>query len=440
MTASSADPTGLPAGYAPRDQERWGPERPKSQVRSPFQRDRARVLHSSALRRLGAKTQVLGAGANDFVRTRLTHSLEVAQVGRDIGAELGCDPDVVDAACLAHDLGHPPFGHNGEKVLDELADDIGGFEGNAQTLRLLTRLEPKIVGPDRLYGLNLTRATVDAAIKYPWARGQGPDPASVKFGVYSDDRGVFDWARDGAPDGRKCAEAQVMDISDDIAYSVHDVEDAVTGGALDLRLLADPMERAAALFVVQDWYTPDDPIEVLDAALARLESEHWWLGEFTGSMRSAAALKDMTSQLIGRFTGAVVGATRAEHGPGPIARYRGQVVVPEQTRLEISVLKGLAAAYVMSSQEQKPVYAQQERVLRDLYAQLWNTGNVHLSPLFRELWDGCGDDAGRRRVVIDQIASFTDVTARRLHELLSRGGTTHVTAADTPLPGLGSDL
>jgi dGTPase len=430
----------LPAGYAPADQERWGEEPPKSQSRSPFQRDRARVLHSSALRRLGAKTQVLGAGANDFVRTRLTHSLEVAQVGRDIGAVLGCDPDVVDAACLSHDLGHPPFGHNGEKVLDGLAEDIGGFEGNAQTLRLLTRLEPKIIGPDRPFGLNLTRATVDAAIKYPWRRGEGPDPSSSKFGVYPDDVDVFAWAREGAPGMRKCSEAQVMDISDDIAYSVHDIEDAVTGGALDLSRLADPMERAAAMYVVQDWYTPGDPIEVLDAALARLESESWWVHRYTGSMRDAAALKDMASQLIGRFTGAVVEATRARHGHGPIARFAGEVVVPEQTRLEISVLKGLAAAYVMSSAAQRPVYAQQEQILHDLHAHLWNTGSVHLSPLFAELWEDAADDTARRRIIVDQIASFTDVTARRLHEVLYRGGTTHVTAADTPLPGLGSDL
>lgn len=429
-----------PAGYTLADLDRFGPEPPKSQSRTPFQRDRARVLHSSALRRLGAKTQVLGAGSDDFVRTRLTHSLEVAQVGRDIGAELGCDPDVVDAACLSHDLGHPPFGHNGEKVLDALAGDFGGFEGNAQTLRLLTRLEPKLLGEDRPYGLNLTRAGVDAAIKYPWMRGEGPDPASPKFGAYADDADVYRWAREGAVPGRKCFEAQVMDLADDIAYSVHDVEDAVTGGTLDLRRLGDPMERAAALYVVQDWYMPGESIDALDLALSRLEAEPSWLPEFRGDMRSAAALKDMTSQLIGRFTRAVVTATREAHGGGPLSRYRGEAVLPEQTRLEIAVLKGLAAAYVMSSAGQQPVYQQQEEIIRGLYAQLWNTGTTHLSPLFAELWDAAADDDARRRVIVDQIASYTDVTARRLHEALFDRAATHVTAADTPLPGLGSEL
>lgn len=416
------------------------PEPPKSQARTPFQRDRARVLHSSALRRLGAKTQVLGAGADDFVRTRLTHSLEVAQVGRDIGAELGCDPDVVDTACLSHDLGHPPFGHNGEKVLDRLAEDFGGFEGNAQTLRLLTRLEPKVVGEDRPYGLNLTRASVDAAVKYPWARGEGPDPTSPKFGAYADDHDVYRWARQGAVEGRKCFEAQVMDLADDIAYSVHDIEDAITGRTLDLERLRDPMERAAALYVVQDWYMPGEPIDALDEALSRLEAEPYWMDTFTGTMRSAAALKDMASQLIGRFTRSAIGATRTAHGPDPLSRYAGDVVVPAQTHLEIAVLKGLAAAYVMSSASQQPVYEAQEEIIRDLYSRLWNTGTQYLSPLFAELWHGAADDDARRRVIVDQIASYTDVTARRLHEVLFDRALTHLTAADTPLPGLGSEL
>ncbi|WP_058234155.1 deoxyguanosinetriphosphate triphosphohydrolase [Devriesea agamarum] len=406
------------SGYSAHDVQRQHPEPPKSQARTAFQRDRARILHSSALRRLGAKTQVLGAGSHDFIRTRLTHSLEVAQVGRDIARELGCDPDIVDAACLSHDLGHPPFGHNGEKVLDALSADIGGFEGNAQTLRLLTRLEPKVFDGDRPVGLNLTRATLDAAVKYPWRRGSGPNPDSSKFGVYEDDAPVFAWARDKAPDQVACLEAQVMDASDDIAYSVHDIEDAVFGGRLQLSMLRDAMERHAALYVVQDWYMPDVPISELDSALARLEAEPFWVADFTGTMRSAAALKDMTSQLIGRFTGSVVDATRAQYGEHPVCRYEARVIVPDETRLEIAVLKGLAATYVMAAAAQQPVYEQQEQILRDLHALLLDTGPVHMTPLFAEMFHQALDDSARHRVVIDQLASYTDLSARRLHDAL----------------------
>lgn len=408
-------------GYSDADRERRVPEGPKSPARTAFERDRARIVHSAALRRLGAKTQVLGPASDDFVRTRLTHTLEVAQVGRELAKALGCDPEVVDAACLAHDLGHPPFGHNGERALAELASHIGGFEGNAQTLRLLTRLEPKVVDRSGAsVGLNLTRASLDASVKYPWGAGDlsrsggGADGPAAKFGVYADDLAAFAWLRDGAPEGVRCLEAQVMDLADDVAYSVHDVEDAVVGGRLDVGVLADAEVRDRVVATVHTWYGDVVGEEALRAAMARLPRTGTWVRGFDGSRAALAALKDMTSALIGRFCGAAIDATRAEYGTGALTRYGASLVVPEATLAEIAVLKGLAVAFVMAPRESEPLYAGQRRLLTDLVAELFERPE-HLEPMFAADWAAAPDDHARLRVVVDQVASLTDVSAADWH-------------------------
>jgi dGTPase len=409
-------------GYTDHDRERWVAEDPALKLadRADFARDRARVVHSAGLRRLSSTTQVVQPDSDDFVRNRLTHSLEVAQIGREFGAALGCDADVVDTACLAHDLGHPPFGHQGESVLNELAAGIGGFEGNAQTLRVLTRLEAKRVHPDgRSAGLNLTRASLDAATKYPWPRGGGPAD-TAKFGVYPDDTEVFGWLRDGAPADpptRRCLEAQVMDWSDDVAYCVHDVEDAIASGRIDPPAIRSPTEQGHIVQVAHDWYAADLSPEQLAEALDRVLATGWIPAEHDGSRTSLAALKDMTSRLIGRFVHTVELATRAGHGDGVLTRYAADLVVADDVRAETAVLKATAAHFVMLSEERRSLKDTQHAVVADLVEHFGRRPTA-MDPMHLQAWtaaEQADDEVAARRAVIDQVASLSDARALVLH-------------------------
>jgi dGTPase len=438
-----------PGPYAAADMARYVREPDKRPGRTAFQRDRARVLHSAALRRLAGKTQVVDPGAGGTAgtdtspRTRLTHSLECAQVGRELGAALGCDPDLVETACLAHDLGHPPFGHNGEVVLAEFAEDCGGFEGNAQSLRLLTSIEPKrfagaaggasaaAATADRAdgapaplvsVGLNLTRGALDAATKYPWPRGGHPtDPGSRKFGVYEDDLPVFRWLRQGAPEGRRCFEAQVMDWADDVAYSVHDVEDGLQAGHIDPRALLAAPERAEVFGCALTRYAPPDTsAQELDEALDRLLGQPWWPRRYDGSALDQARLKDAASQLIGRFCLAAESATRQRYGTARLTRYAAELVVPREQRLECAVLKAVADRYVMQRAAQARRRAEQRVVIGELAHTLMRRAPEGLDPQFRAIFQAADDDRARRRAVVDQIASLTDAAATALHARLGR--------------------
>jgi dGTPase len=409
--------------YDERDRERLVAEPPKrveAPERTPYERDRARVVHAAASRRLAAKTQVHGPQVDDFVRNRLTHTLEVAQIARDISRALGSQPDIAETAALAHDLGHPPFGHNGEHALHELAEACGGFEGNAQTLRLLTRLEAKTFSPaGESVGLNLTRATLDACTKYPWPR----TPGTRKFGVYADDLPVFTWLRSGAPAAtdlgpRRCVEAQIMDLADDVAYSVHDVEDGVVAARVDLTRL----DRDAIWTAVRSWYAEDAADDELAAALDRLTAVGSWPeAAYDGSRRSLAALKNLTSDLIGRFCGAVQEATFAA-AEGPFVRYRADLVVPAETLAEMIVLKGIAAHYVMQADDRVALMSRERELVVELVAALVALAPASLDRAFADDWAAASDDAARLRVVIDQVASLTDASAVAWHDRLVRQG------------------
>ena len=400
-------------GYSAFDRARFLDEPAKRGGRTEFARDRARIIHSFALRRLAAKTQVAVPWATDFPRTRLSHSLECAQVGRELGAALGADPDLMEGACLAHDIGHPPFGHNGEEALNQIADSCGGFEGNAQSLRLLIRLEAKTVLPDgKSIGLNLTRASLDAATKYPWGRVKD----AKKFGVYEDDLEIFNWYRTGIESGKTSMEAQIMDWSDDVAYSVHDLEDSLVSGQVKLDQLSNDLPK---LFTVaKQMYLADITEAEMQIALSSLQKLSCWPRYYDGTHRSLARLKDLASQLIGRFAQAAEVATQEKYGDGDLTRYSANLVVPRAQRVEVALLKSMAGHYVINADDSQIRYAEQQKLLTELVEAILESAPATLEGFFLQDWQQAQTDQQRLRVVIDQVASLTDPGAVALHNRL----------------------
>jgi dGTPase len=317
-------------------------------------------------------------------------------------------------------MGHPPFGHNGESALAALASAAGplacgGFEGNAQSLRLLTRLEPKVAGA----GLNLTRAALDAALKYPWAGTSG------KYGAYESDLAVFSWIRQDAPSGRRCLEAQVMDWADDVAYSVHDVEDGLHAGLIALPALRAPAERAAVAGIALASYCKPQWLATaaeLEAVFGELMVLPFWQFPYDGGLVALAAVKNLTSELVGRFCVAAEAATLAAHRDPATAprltRYAADLVVPRQQLLECALLKAVAAHYVMGRAGAAAQQAGEREVITELALEIYDGAPATLDPVLRPSWESAPSDTERRRVVIDQVASLTDTSAIAWHRRL----------------------
>lgn len=411
--------------YTTEDTQRRLPEPPKGsglgsasqEQRSAFSRDRDRVLHSAALRRLADKTQVVRPRDGDTPRTRLTHSLEVAQIARGIGTGLGLDPHLAELAGLTHDIGHPPYGHNGERALNDVAQDCGGFEGNAQTLRILTRLEPKVLDErGSSFGLNLTRAALDATCKYPRLRTNPDGSRNRKYGCYDEDAAVLEWVRSGHEDETPSMEAQVMDWADDVAYSVHDVEDGIVSGRISLGVLWDFVELAKLAEKGARAFggTQEELIAAADS-LRRLPLVAQ-CAEFDASLRAHATLKKLTSELVGRYVSSTIQATLAEQprGAGWLGRTHGRLVVPGPARGEVMLLKTIAVLYVMDERRHLVRQDQQRDRIYRVFDYLCAGGPGALDPMMRQWWNEASGEAARQRVVIDQIASMTESRLERL--------------------------
>jgi dGTPase len=396
--------------------------------RAAARKDRDRILYSSAFRRLSGITQVVAPNERFPVHNRLTHSLKVAQVGRSIAERLifrfpnlavYLDPEVVEAACLAHDLGHPPFGHNTEKELDRLLtnkldshDELvpDGFEGNAQTFRVVTRLSVRYLESTQP-GLNLTRATLNAILKYPWGRSTEGKHAT-KYGYYSSEEEQFQFARAESIAQGQSIEAALMDWADDVTYGVHDVEDFFRAGLLPLERLVkadDEVERER--FV--DWmtnrqtgpegYSRSEIEQTLDPFRIGVP------GPFRGTRSDRAALRTFTSLLINEFVQAVGVETSDQSVP--------VLTISRDIKARVAVLKALTTFYVIESPSLLAQRYGQRRIVRTLFEIFYEAAtdkhrdDLAIFPLiFRERLELLPVDDRKqiKRLISDLISSMSE--------------------------------
>jgi dGTPase len=407
--------------YRPFDTEVCGRAR-KPDYRTPFQIDRDRIIHSAAFRKLQSKTQVFLSGEFDFYRTRLTHSLEVAQIGRSIchyvstceGSPLRddfcIDADLVEAICLSHDLGHPPFGHGGERKLHELMRGHGGFEGNAQTLRLLTEILWTTDAKGSI-GMAPTRAFLDGVLKYKTLFAENPQ-AENHF-IYDEQvqYRAFVLGDDGLPAGFgpgpalnkfRSIECQIMDWADDTAYSLHDISDGVRAGFLTF----EKIERWA------DEKHPD--------WREHSESEVFrWIRALEEAIRN-----DELERMVGSKIGECVRACRLASWENPMAartnRYAFRLEIDHAISREITFYKVMAYDIIFCSPQIYQMEHKGRSILQDLFETFLDNylpGNPHpvhvLPPTVARLIKEEPTESGKIRRVCDHIASMTDGHARR---------------------------
>ncbi len=404
----------------------------KFDVRLPYQRDCDRIIYTSAFQRLAEVTQVVSPDEGHVFHNRLTHSLKVAQVARrlaekllqeqpeDVAAIGGLDADVATAAALAHDLGHPPFGHLAEEELDMAVRRAGladGYEGNAQSFRIVTKLALK---GGEYRGLNLTRATLDAILKYPWQRSTG-GKESKKWGAYYTEKTEFEWVREIHPpkDKTKSIEAEIMDWADDITYAIHDAADFYAAGRIPLDRLGSAHDNVERKHFFDEVFNREGP-QIDGFPRAELETEFekliplWGFGRYQGTTPQRAALRAACSGLIGRYIGALT-----IRRPGPTGDQR-LISITADSRKQVAMLKQLTWHYVIVNERLKTQQHGQRKLIRELFevhrrAAKKKEYGLFPSPYRERLEPTAGaelDDPSR--VVADYIASMTEKQALHL--------------------------
>jgi dGTPase len=405
--------------YQDFDTEAQGETR-QPDYRTAFQIDRDRVIHAHAFRKLQSKTQVFLSGEYDFYRTRLTHSMEVAQIGRSIchylktqggllREDFYIDGDLVEGVCLAHDLGHPPFGHSGERTLQELMLPYGGFEGNAQTLHLLTStLYENEAG---VRGMQATRALLDGVLKYKKLFREFPVPPVNHF-LYDPQESARAFVFGGAAipaalqageelNGFKSVECQIMDWADDAAYSLNDIVDGVKAGFLTL----ERIERWAA----------GEPIDPL---------RQGWLDGLFAAIR-ADNVERTFSQKIGGFIRACRLRERKNFMSARTNRYRFELVVAPEAQAEALFFKRMANDIIFESTQLQQLEHKARKVMFELWDSCWKN-HIHkggrsigiLPPRVVRLIDAAPDEAAKARHLCDWLAGLTDGLIVRTHRRL----------------------
>jgi len=375
---------------------------------------------------LAGVTQIVRAGEADFFHTRQQHTIKVAQVGRRLtqrcivdfpheADRIGLDPEVVEGACLAHDLGHPPFGHIGEASLDKLVVKAGqsdGFEGNAQSFRIITKL---CVRFDNCAGLDLTRATLAACLKYPWFRDINVQSKSKKWSAYRSETDDFEFAREFHSNEHQTAEAALMDWADDIAYSVHDLEDFHRCGAIPWTQLLDGGADADKLIkrAQNTWFNAPPGAEgLLRDALRRLTDllksvfGSLLFQTYEGSREQRRQIRTLTSKMIGRYIRA---ASLTSTG--------SCVEISEAEATEVRILKQITRDYVISNPSLAAQQFGQKKIIKELFKAISkNCEHTYPNLLPIRLRYLCElSDGDEARFAADCIAGLTEKEAIGLH-------------------------